>query len=144
MFTCHYFLNRTVVSRKADCCRSWLLWMAPCGVDIRVMLICRARSEKLRLEYATLFIAVRASNYYFNFTKKTVYCSVLLCKCILFVLGTAEKQFNWCSLPFSIPISIDVAMVFRNLLTFSKALCLSTQCIEIVWVFCMVYPVSSS
>jgi len=43
------------------------------------------------LEYATLFIAVGASNYYFDFTKR-LSSVVSYLYMYVFVLGTAKKQ----------------------------------------------------
>ena len=49
------------------------------------------RSESYGLEYATLFIAVGASNYYFDFTKR-LSSVVSYLYMYVFVLGTAKKQ----------------------------------------------------
>ena len=88
----YFFLRRTVASRRADCCRSWLLWMALCGVDVRVMLIHRARSESYACSMQPCSWRLGPLTIISTY-KETVYCSLLLCICMLFVLGTAEEQF---------------------------------------------------
>ena len=75
--------------------------------NIRVMLICRVRSEsyarsmqpcQLRLGQWLLF----------RLHKETVYCSPLLCACMLFIGHCWKAVCNWCSLSLSISISIKV------------------------------------
>ena len=85
------FLRRTVASRRANCLFNRLPWMAPCVVDIRVILSRRARSDT---RVCSLVYCSWASDYYFDFIKETVCCCLLLCICFVYYVALARKNSN--------------------------------------------------